>query len=435
MAADRLRLRGIQVSGFKSLADFRLMFPDDLTVVIGANGAGKSSLLQVLSFVRYFANGEPHRFFEDRGWTEKEVVTSSKPGNTKGIITINMSFRRGKSETIIWMLSWDSAKNQLLLEFLFVIDENKTDEDVAFVPIFLPESDSWKKTPQFRHIIEEATHGTNDKDSVIPSFISPPGSAIKMISSAKGEVPHSDTISDIAIWATEVLSLELMNPSAMRGGSRSKASDIGPRGERLASFLASLSNERKARIVSRLERFYPIESLHTVKKKAGWVDLRIQEAYAGFGAIGAGQMSDGFMRLLGLAAIPEMRSDVQLVLLDEVENGIEPHILPDFIRMIAEESEAQLIVTSHSPILANHFDPRQIAFMCRDERGRSIASPLSEIEPLVRGMEYLGPGEAWANTDMATITEAVRKAKADQERQIRKMMSESIAKSKDLEPR
>jgi predicted ATPase len=41
------------------------------------------------------------------------------------------------------------------------------------------------------------------------------------------------------------------------------------------------------------------------------------------------------------------------VLLDEVEDGIDPHILPRFIGMIARESKVQLIVTSHSPVLVN----------------------------------------------------------------------------------
>jgi predicted ATPase len=41
-AVQRLKLRRMRVRGFKSLADFDLRFPDDLLILIGANGAGVS---------------------------------------------------------------------------------------------------------------------------------------------------------------------------------------------------------------------------------------------------------------------------------------------------------------------------------------------------------------------------------------------------------
>jgi len=41
-AVQRLKLRRMRVRGFKSLEDFDLRFPDDLLILIGANGAGVS---------------------------------------------------------------------------------------------------------------------------------------------------------------------------------------------------------------------------------------------------------------------------------------------------------------------------------------------------------------------------------------------------------
>lgn len=61
---QQLKLRRMRVRGFKSLADFDLRFPDDLLILVGANGAGKSSVLQALAFIQYFAKGQPKAFFE-----------------------------------------------------------------------------------------------------------------------------------------------------------------------------------------------------------------------------------------------------------------------------------------------------------------------------------------------------------------------------------
>ena len=68
-----LVLRRITISGFKPLLDFTVCFPDKLLLLIGPNGAGKSSVLQALSFIRYFADGQPKQFFEDRNWLISNV--------------------------------------------------------------------------------------------------------------------------------------------------------------------------------------------------------------------------------------------------------------------------------------------------------------------------------------------------------------------------
>jgi hypothetical protein len=121
-------------------------------------------------------------------------------------------------------------------------------------------------------------------------------------------------------------------------------------------------------------------------------------------------MSDGFMRLLGLASIPEFGASASTVLLDEVEDGIEPHILPRFINLVARESNVQLILTSHSPVLVNGFNPAQIAFVTRRPDGCVVTASFASLESLVEGLEYFGAGEVWANTDMDRISELVRDA-------------------------
>src|SRR4051794_17109815 len=158
--------------------------------------------------------------------------------------------------------------------------------------------------------------------------------------------------------------------------------------------------------------FYPLRDVATTRKRAGWVDLRVAESFEGIGWTGAAHMSDGFMRLLGLASIPEFSSSASTVLLDEVEDGIEPHILPDFIKLIARESNVQLVLTSHSPVLVNGFNPGQIAFVARRQDGCAVAASFNSLKPLVDGLEYLGAGEVWAITDMGRIGELVGQASA-----------------------
>jgi len=229
-------------------------------------------------------------------------------------------------------------------------------------------------------------------------------------------------------WAEGIRSLELLSPASIRDGmARGKVSDIGVRGEKLGAFVAGLPADAKARILRRLTAFYPaLADLTTKAKRAGWIDLRIAENYGERGlSVGVEHVSDGFLRLLALAAIPEFPKTTSLVLLDEAENGIDPLILPDFLSMIAEESEAQIILTTHSPILVNRFPPESVYMVCRSEDGRTIGSSLADIPEFEKDREYQGPGEIWAHSSQEWITKVVRQAAE------KKRAERDVAKGKD----
>ena len=83
--------------------------------------------------------------------------------------------------------------------------------------------------------------------------------------------------------------------------------------------------------------------------------MRIAESFANVGAIGPSHASDGLLRLIAICAIPEFEPHSSLVMLDEIEDGIEPHILPEIIRRVVSDSRNQFIFTSHSPLLVNFF--------------------------------------------------------------------------------
>jgi predicted ATPase len=391
---QQLRVRRMRVRGFKSLADFDLRFPDDLTILIGANGAGKSSVLQALAFVQYFAKGRPKGFFEDRGWTPVEVRSRVKTKLSHGIITFRLVLDSIGGEKIFWHFNYHITLERTVFESVW----------------FLPQGqDIPEKLLSFSQKSKVRIGGQRIRGQTIPA-IAPEGSLVSILDPDALGPQIGGVFTSLRAWGAGIFSLELLSPVAMRRGARGNPSDIGPRGERLGGFLASLSLAQKERLVGRLMPFYPLRNVETTRKRAGWVDLQVAEMFDGIGRTSAAHMSDGFMRLLGLASIPEFGETASTVLLDEVEDGIDPHILPRFIGMIARESKVQLIVTSHSPVLVNGFDPAQIAFVARRPDGRTVGAPFDSLKPLVEGLDYFGAGEVWANTDMNRIGDLVREA-------------------------
>ncbi|MEN8217981.1 MAG: AAA family ATPase [Pseudomonadota bacterium] len=98
----------MSVHGFKSLDNFHSDLEPALTIFIGQNGAGKSTILQIFSFIQAFMSGEPLRFFEERAW----LVETIKPVFKKShLIEVVLSFGREDETQIIWAFQWDFKEN------------------------------------------------------------------------------------------------------------------------------------------------------------------------------------------------------------------------------------------------------------------------------------------------------------------------------------
>jgi predicted ATPase len=397
-----LHVEEIRIEGFKSLDPVQLPLDDGATFLVGSNGVGKSSILQAISFARAFGEGRCESYFETRGWQPKDIypktqrlggndADSSKRRSLPRPVRISIGFRHVKFK-MFWEFAWSTTSERATGEYLYVKPDGGPVELVfAFGG----------------NLRDEDTEPLPFKELKID------GSLTSMIRA--GSLSRNDNqlraLEQLEKWYKGITSLELLSPIAMRRGARGQQEDIGPRGEYLASFLASISAAKRNRIVERVRRFYPLEQLNTTRKRAGWVDMQVFEQFRNFQRINPSHMSDGFFRLLGMCAIPEFEHHSSIILLDEVEDGIEPHILPKLIKQIDAETEAQLIMTSHSPLLVNNFSHEQIIFIARDRTGRSHAAQPNELANFREGLEYFGSGEIWANSDRTTFYDEVRQAR------------------------
>lgn len=387
-----LLLQGVWINAFKAIAEIHVDIGEQpVSLFVGPNGAGKTSVLQALGFLRTFVDGHPNDFFDVHGWDMSTAVCHVGEKRTYGFVVA--AYLIDTSGNII---AWTQA-------FSFMYGR----------PIF--ESVSWKRGDG------ESERILNFRDGTITfgkwgdpiKSMAPQGSVLSAIRiDDHPDSTHRAVLQAVRDWAGGITSLELLTPTAMRSVRRGKVTDIGVRGERLGAFLASLPAAAKERIVKRLAHFYPhLAELTTRTRRAGWVDLRIAESYSGRRlSVGSEHVSDGFLRLLALAAIPEFPKSTSLVLLDEAENGIDPLILPDFLEAITGESHAQIILTTHSPILVNRFPPEAIHLLCRSEQGRTIGARLTDIPEFEEELEFRGAGEIWAHSSLPRITEMVRAA-------------------------
>lgn len=401
-----MKLKRFTIENYKALGHLDVRIDEDFLFLIGVNGAGKSSLLQALSLVRYFSEGATSSFFKDRGWKPSDArprttqvlplrsANSPSPQRARNL-AITLAFEyRGRS--LLWIFEWSYKLERTIAESIWV-QENEGDRPRNVLNV--REDDG--------EIPDALLHSSTRVISTMELELS--GSILAVLRPRKivQDKRDGEMLEELRAWAGGITSLEMLSPSAMRNRANLEGDDIGAQGERLPSFLANLSPDAKSRVVERVSRFYPIEDLDTTRKRAGWIDMRVAESFKLMGRIDAAHMSDGFLRILALCAIPEFGEDIGLVLLDEVEDGIEPHILPRLIERIAKESPAQLIMTSHSPLLVNFFEPKEIFLLGRDRSGHSVGASAASLKPFREGSEFFGAGEIWANSDLPALNRAL----------------------------
>lgn len=309
-----LKLKRARIRRFKSIWELEIGLAANLLVLIGQNGAGKSSTLQAFALLREFARGKVASFFDARGWDPMDVRHRGRT-SVPSIIGYDLVLEAPDGARFLWEIDWGLSSGRTRREMIWRVSDG-----------------NWTRLVDYR----------------FPGLLRPnrpsPFRGLRLSGSILNAVDPEEISPEIDLaplqqWASGIVSLELLSPHAMRRGIRTHATDLGDRGERLAGFLAGLPAESRARIVDRLKRYYPLEGLTTVRKRAGWIDLSIAEAISGV-SVKAEHVSDGFLRLLAICTIPELGPSASLVLLDEIEDGIEPHILPDVVRDLREESSS-----------------------------------------------------------------------------------------------
>jgi predicted ATPase len=209
-----------------------------------------------------------------------------------------------------------------------------------------------------------------------------------------------------------VKSLDLLSPENLRRRTRDSKGTLGLGGQRLAAFLYELGGEKQRQLLQRLKTVYPrLQDLHTKSLRSGWKQIEITENYEGpnggfFPAMvtEARHVNDGMLRLIAILA--ELQSEDQFLLFDEIENGINPELV-EFVLDALVTTPKQVLVTTHSPMILNYLEDetaRQgVIYLYKTPRGHTKAIPFFSIPSLAEKLTVMGPGEAFADTNLTEL--------------------------------
>lgn len=124
------------------------------------------------------------------------------------------------------------------------------------------------------------------------------------------------------------------------------------------------------------------------------------------GSIPARAMSDGTLRVLALLTAALGRNPPKLILLDDIERGVHPRAMVELVgllqKTLGEVPDLQIVATTHSPDLLDRLEPEQIRLLWSGDDGFTRCVPMNEHQDFEKWRDIMTPGEMWAVFDRAS---------------------------------
>ena len=403
-------LRRFHIDNFKSLTDFSLPMKDDkelgqLVCLVGINGSGKSTVLQAFDFVAHLVTGNISAWITSRGW-EGTQLTSKRA--KKRLITFTLEFHMPYFGTHVWTGSFNPQLRRC------------THETLSFDPVHSFSDE----VPPDKFVFENgAIRDTeNRKIDVAVEF---EGSVFGAARYTAFPNKTRYIVALLRYYLEGVKSMELLSPHLMRKQSRD-AEDVGYGGEKIAAFVNGLDQSERDKLLHALNAFYPrLTRVGARSGKYGWKRLFASEKYIEEIESDSRHINDGFLRLVAIIAqtVATRRQSVQIppsqlssespqkeyqfILLDEIENGINPELVERLIKYLLTVRQ-QIFFTTHSPIILNYLSDevaRESVFLIyRGPTGGSSCVRLFELPELAESLTTMGPGEAYMDVGLERIS-------------------------------
>lgn len=377
------------IDNFKSLVDFG--FPpksdqEDLpgfSCLIGLNGSGKSTILQAFDFVAHLPSGRIDDWLKERRW--KKTDLTCKLGK-KSTIRYEIVIQSELGE-----VTWSGVFNQNTLR---CTTESIRIGDDTVLRVFKGELEYSTVTDKGSDMTIRSTEDLEYQGSIL--------SILKIDSKAS---PFVAMVKDFAVG---LKSLELLNPQLIKNRAR-EAGDIGIGGEKLTAYLYSMTSEKRQKVMDELKKFYPrVASGVSGSVQAGWKTFKITESYSKdpVGKIETEtiHLNDGMLRVL--AIIAQLQSEKSFILLDEIENGINPELVERLMDYLVSVGR-QVVVTTHSPMVLNYLDDevakKGVFLISKNESGITKCARFFNHPETLKKLGVLGPGEVFIDSDLSSI--------------------------------
>jgi predicted ATPase len=367
---NRIKLNRLKIEGYKSLRDVEVGV-GDVTVLLGANGAGKSNLVSFFRMLGFLSTGALQEFIGRAGRSDSLLFGGRKAtpqirAETKFVRADCSSGHR--ASTTYRMRLGDAAPDTLIF-----LSERALYHQAAY------------PTPQ------EVVLGAGHLESRLPERAREGDRTCRVLLGLLSRC-RSYQFHDTSPHANIRKSRYIEDASYLRD-------DAG----NLAPYLYALRETRPdcyRRIVDTVRLVFPTFedfSLAPGTTNPREIILNWREQGRSGHLFGPHQLSDGTLRFMALATLllqPQEKLP-SVIILDEPELGLHPYAISVLAAMVrSTATKAQVVLATQSPRLVDEFEPEDIVVLeAKGPEGTECRRP--DPDELAEWLEEYSLGELW----------------------------------------
>lgn len=428
-----MKIDRIRIGAFRSLYDVELA-PGELTVLVGANNAGKTNFADALDFL-----SEAHRHGLEMAVRRKggfENIAFRRKRRTRRPISFEIEATLAYADIPLYVA--EGARTRIRLRrppgfnpglhvrhaFEIKAESESIRADFAVVreafelsyeikgtwrPLMAVRRENGKVTfegrrrrvlqdPQWRRVVEPFFE--SGFDSFVGRQVSPTDLAFTSLVFNQVARALQTALAEFHVY--QLVPLECRRP-----GAPTPNAELERHGNNLPAHVAFMQeNDRRAwdRTLSTMREIIPdLDDIRTIITPERTLALEFAEEGVGR-PWAAHEVSDGTIQALALfSAVFDSRYPFLLV--EEPENSVHPWIVRVFADACREAGK-QILVTTHSPALLSYLRPEEVTVVWRRE-GRTYLSPLPELGPEVQELWASGASDVFELLDSGVFRETV----------------------------
>lgn len=391
-----MKIKSLHIQNYKSLRDFKI-YPDDLTVLIGANGSGKSNFASALDFLAdIYESGLEYAVAKKGGYENialRKIRRSKAPIFFEIEVEFNGAGTRRAHPYYIFQNDSKIKYETITVRHAFSIraarQAIRTDYTIESEVIEYT-AESKQDADSNKHLLidikgkkQKITSNDSEAEARLEDYMRLFSTSADESDGHAVELDFPRLIGQVAKMLGSISVFQFSAQIARAPGAPSPYPKLDSYGQNLPSLIDWLRRnhpKKWASIENAMRDIVPnLEEITTDYLHSKTLGIFFKEE--GFGRPwNAEDVSDGTIQALSiLTALADPRNDV--VMIEEPENSLHPWIVKSLSKNIQALSKSnQLILTTHSPIILNLVTPEQVWVLYR-ENGATEVSRISDLYP------------------------------------------------------
>lgn len=363
-----MNLQSVRVRNFKAIVDSRVVKLGPLTVFVGNNGSGKSSLIEALeawqNITLYGLDNAMGRWLGIEHVRHKSLEAKERAGKQVNPIVFQADIGPTPRKATRLEIEINNTPNG---DRMGIVEERLTRPGSGGKFVGRPVNPRLDSGRSYLSMYPDG-FAQPARDLAHWQFLSlaPDNMGIPQPQQrTEGRVRLRRDGANIADYLLEIRNL---SPQVFEGIVQTMA------------YVLPYARDLQPAVTSELERKAYLQLTEADYKVPGWM------------------LSTGTLRVLALLAVLRHPQPPPLIVVEEIENGLDPrslHLLVEEIRTAVLSGITQVVLTTHSPYLLDLLKLDQIVLVARDANGQPRFHRPQDSDSLQRWSQEFSPGRLY----------------------------------------